>query len=135
MRDALLFLLAGAIAAECAVSLAQAGMPKNMIVFMPAGECPAGTSRLANANGRMLLATNDEGAIGRTYGSALADREDRKHKHKAKVSVNLDEHSISGASSCCNGQSTTKGEHSADVETDDATSALPFVQLLACKVD
>lgn len=114
---------------------ALAELPKNMIFFMSGTACPAGSSRLVNANGRMLLVANDPGAIGSTSGKALADREDRKHKHKAKVSANLNEHSISGASSCCNSQSTRKGEHSADLETDETTSALPFVQLLACKVD
>jgi len=128
-------LVAGMVASAGCAGVARAEMPKNMIFFMPGTNCPAGSSRLTNANGRMLLVANDQGAIGSTYGSALADHEDRKHKHKAKVSVSLNEHSISGASSCCNSQSTTKGGHSADVETDEATSGLPFVQLLACKVD
>jgi hypothetical protein len=136
MRAATLFLLAGGVVvAPCFAGLAQAGMPKNMIFFMPGTNCPAGTSRVANANGRMLLVANDQGSIGRTFGTALADHEDRTHKHKAKVAANLKEHSISGSDSCCNTQATRKGEHSADVETDEATSGLPFVQLLACKVD
>jgi hypothetical protein len=136
MRAGTLFLLAaGVMALSCSASLSQAGMPKNMIFFMPGTDCPSGTSRVSNANGRMLLVTNDAGSIGATFGSALADHEDRKHKHTAKVATNLNEHSISGASSCCNSQATTKGAHSADVETDEAASGLPFVQLLACKVD
>lgn len=114
---------------------ALAGLPKDMIFFMSGTTCPSGSSRLVNANGRMLLVANDAGAIGSTSGTALADREDRRHKHKAKVSANLNEHSISAASSCCNSQSTRKGEHSAVLETDETISGLPFVQLLACKVD
>ncbi|WP_185753518.1 hypothetical protein [Stenotrophomonas rhizophila] len=128
-------LLIGMVALLGAAGTAVAELPKNMIFFMSGTACPAGSSRLVNANGRMLLVANDPGAIGSTSGKALADREDRKHKHKAKVSATLNEHSISAASSCCNSQSTGKGAHSADVETDESASALPFVQLLACKVD
>lgn len=136
MRARTLGLLVVGLASWAACSgSAWAGMPKNMIFFMPGTDCPAGSSRLANANGRMLLVANDEGANGSTYGKPLSDGEDRKHKHKVRVVVNLNEHSIAGASSCCNSQSTAKGEHSADLETDEATSGLPFVQLLACKVD
>jgi hypothetical protein len=113
----------------------KADMPKNMIFFVPGGECPKGTSRAADANGRMLLVANDPGAVGRTYQTALRDKEDRKNHAAAHVSVDLREHSISGASSCCNDQATAKGKHSADFNTGDATSNLPFVQLLACKVD
>jgi hypothetical protein len=119
----------------CFAGFSVAGMPKDMIFFMPGTDCPAGSSRLTNANGRMLLVANDTGSIGATFGAALADREDRKHKHEGDVAANLNEHSISGASSCCNGQATAKGKHSAEVKTEEATSGLPFVQLLACKVD
>jgi hypothetical protein len=128
-------LAAGMVASVGCAGIARAEMPKNMIFFMPGTNCPAGSSRLTNANGRVLRVGTYQGGVGSTYGSALADHEDRKHKHKAKVSVSLNEHSISGSSSCCNSQSTRKGEHSADVEADEATSGLPFVQLLACKVD
>ena len=125
----------GAMAIGLFAGAVQAEMPKNMIFFVPGGACPQGTSRAADANGRMLLVANDSGAVGRTYGTPLRDKEDRKNHAVAHVSVELREHSIAGASSCCNGQSTTKGTHSAAFDTGDATSNLPFVQLLACKVD
>jgi hypothetical protein len=121
--------------ATCSFSIALAGMPKNMIFFVPGGDCPKGTSRAADANGRMLLVANDPGAVGRTYGTPLHDREDRKHQHSSTVSVSLDQHDIAGADSCCNDQATTKGVHSATQDTEGATSNLPFVQLLVCKVD
>jgi hypothetical protein len=113
----------------------EAGMPKDMIFFVPGNTCPSGTSRAGNANGRMLLVANDAGAVGRTYETALRDKEDRKNRAKARVSVDLRSHSISGGSDCCNSQSTGKGVHSATFDTGEATSNLPFVQLLACKVD
>lgn len=127
--------LAGAAIGPYFVGAVEAGMPKNMIFFVPGGTCPQGTSRPADANGRMLLVANDPGAVGRTYGTPLRDKEDRKHHHVANVGVSLNEHRIAGASSCCNDQATTKGTHSATFDTQDATSGLPFVQLLACKVN
>jgi hypothetical protein len=125
----------GAAAIGSFAGAVEAGMPKDMIFFVPGNTCPPGTSRAGNANGRMLLVANDPGAVGRTYETALRDKEDRKNHAVAHVSVDLRTHSISGASSCCNNQSTTRGAHSATFNTGDATSNLPFVQLLACKVD
>jgi len=121
--------------ASCFGSVSQAKMPKNMIFFIPGGTCPAGSSRATDANGRLLLSANDPGAVGRTFGMPLHDREDRKHSHGATVSVTLDSHHIAGASSCCNSQATSQGSHSTDLKTDGAASSLPFVQLLVCKVD
>lgn len=129
------FLILGAAAIGSFATAADADLPKNMIFFVPGGTCPPGTSRAADANGRMLLVANDPGAVGRTYETALRDKEDRKNHAVAHVSANLNEHRIAGASSCCNSQATTKGTHSATFDTGDATSNLPFVQLLACKVD
>ncbi|HUI98091.1 MAG TPA: hypothetical protein VLX44_20200 [Xanthobacteraceae bacterium] len=130
-----LLMILGAAGVGSIAGTAEAGMPKNMIFFVPGGVCPQGSSRAADANGRMLLVANDPGAVGRTYETALRDKEDRKNHAVAHVSVNLNEHRIAGASSCCNTQATNKGTHSATFDTGDATSNLPFVQLLACKVD
>lgn len=128
-------MLVGAATIGSFAGAAEPGMPKNMVFFVPGNTCPAGTTRAVNANGRMLLVANDPGAVGRTYENALRDKEDRKNRAKAHVAVDLRSHSISGASSCCNSQSTRKGSHTADMDTGEGTSNLPFVQLLACKVD
>jgi hypothetical protein len=126
----------GALAVVCGFgSVAQAEMPKNMIFFVPGATCPSGTIRAADANGRLLLVANDPGAVGRTYGAPLRDKEDRTHHHSATVSATLPSHHIAGASSCCNSQATSQGAHSATFDTQDATSGLPFAQLLVCKVN
>jgi|EndMetStandDraft_8_1072994.scaffolds.fasta_scaffold63526_3 hypothetical protein len=114
---------------------AAAQMPSGMLFFMPGNTCPQGSSRAANTNGRMLLVANDPGAIGRTYGDPLKDQEDRQHAHDDTMTVSLSMKSISGTSSCCNGQATSKGNHTATGKTKAAKSGLPFVQLLVCQVD
>jgi len=114
---------------------AAAQMPPGMLFFMPGNTCPQGSSRAANTNGRMLLVANDAGAIGRTSGDPLKDQEDRQHGHDDSLTVSLSAKTISGTSSCCNGQATGKGDHTATGKTKDAKSGLPFVQLLVCQVN
>jgi hypothetical protein len=104
-----------------------------MIFFYPGETCPDGAKRAKSANGRMLLAVNDAGSVGKTHGHPLADQEERKHSHESTLSVTLSSHHISGASSCCNGQATKHGTYSKKLTTKKATSNLPFVQLLVCE--
>lgn len=110
-----------------------ANLPAQMVFFFPGSDCPKGSVPAANAGGRMLLAVSTPGDVGKTYGAALADQEDRRHKHSGTMKVNLPERSISGASSCCNEQATTKGEHAVAIDSGEGTSGLPFIQLLVCQ--
>lgn len=124
-------LLALAVAAPAA---ATDGMPAGMIFFTEGANCPAGSERATQANGRLIIGVTDTGEIGNTYGTPLANQEDRTHTHEATMTVTINSKHIAAASSCCNGQATKKGTYTTSVKTKPATSGLPFIQLLACEV-
>ncbi|WP_062269190.1 hypothetical protein [Endozoicomonas arenosclerae] len=123
----------------CSLIFAQASMaaalPSKMIFFAEGTACPAGSTAAADAAGRMLLVTTNVGDVGKTFGTALKDQEDRTHTHSGTMTVNLPSHHISGASSCCNSQATSKGSHSQSVTSGASTSGLPFIQLLVCQAN
>jgi hypothetical protein len=109
-------------------------LPSKMIFFVEGTTCPAGSVPATDAAGRMLLVTTNLGDVGKTYGKPLTDQEDRTHTHAGTMQVDLPSHHIAGASSCCNDQGTTAGNHSASVTSGAGTSGLPFIQLLVCQV-
>ena len=109
-------------------------LPSGMVFFVATSECPDGTNPAKDAAGRVVIVTTDTSQIGKTYGTAMEDQKDNTHTHTGTMTVNLPEHSVAGASSCCNSQATTKGNHSASITTGPSTTNLPFIQLLACSV-
>lgn len=123
--------LAIAAIAGSAASFA-ADMPSKMIFFVPDTNCPSGSSAAQDAAGRLLFVTSSVSEIGKTYGTPMKDQEDNTHTHAATMTVSLPSHHIAGASSCCNGQATAKGDHTASYTSGKATTNLPFIQLLVC---
>jgi hypothetical protein len=105
-------------------------LPSKMVFFVTSDTCPNGSAPAPDVAGRMLLVTTNVGDVGKTYGTPLKDQEDRKHTHEGSMRVNLPSHHIAGASSCCNGQATSKGTHTTDVTSGASTTALPFIQYL-----
>ena len=110
-------------------------LPKGMIYFVADENCPSGSSAAKDAAGRVVIVTTDASQIGKTYGTPMKDQQDNTHTHSASMTVNLPSHHIAGASSCCNGQATSKGDHTATITSGSSTTNLPFIQLLACEVN
>jgi|GEM_PF-1717567 hypothetical protein len=125
----------GLFAVFGASSVVAQGLPSGMIFFVATENCPSGTSPATDAAGRILVVTTDTSQIGKTYGTPMADQKDNTHTHAGSMTVNLPENDIAGASSCCNGQATTKGAHTATLTSASSTTDLPFIQLLVCVVN
>ena len=134
-RIGMLTLTVGLLAALGAAEAAAQGLPKGMIFFVTTSQCPSGSSPAQNAAGRILIAVTDTSQIGKTQGTPMKDQQDNTHTHSGAMTVTLTEHRIAGASSCCNGQATTKGDHTANITSEPATTNLPFIQLLVCVVN
>ncbi len=128
-------IVAGSIGWQGIAAAETMALPSKMIFFVDGTSCPAGSTPATDAAGRMLLAVTNVGDVGKTYGTPLRDQEDRSHTHSGNMSVSLPSHSISAASSCCNGQGTNKGSHSASVTSGSGTSGLPFIQMLVCQAN
>jgi len=110
-------------------------LPKGMIFFVETESCPSGSSAAKDAAGRVVMVTTDISQIGKTSGTPMVDQKDNTHTHSGSMTVNLPEKRIAGASSCCNGQATKKGNHSANITSGSSTTNLPFIQLLICAVN
>ena len=132
---ALGLLALGLFAVFGASSVAAQGLPSGMIFFVAQDTCPSGTSPATDAAGRTLFVTTDTSQIGKTSGTPMADQQDNTHTHSGSLTVNLPENNIAGASSCCNGQATKKGDHTANITSGSSTTDLPFIQLLVCVVN
>lgn len=135
-RKPLVFVLgllaSGLFAVFGASNVVAQGLPSGMIFFVSTETCPSGTTAATDAAGRILIVTNDTSQIGKTYGTPMVDQKDNTHTHTGSMSVNLPENNIAGASSCCNGQATKKGDHTASLTSGSSTTDLPFIQLLVC---
>ena len=114
-------------------ALPSKALPSKMIFFVEGTDCPSGSTPAKDAAGRMLLVSTNVGDVGKTFGTALKDQENRTHTHAGSMTVDLPSHHIAAASSCCNDQATTKGKHSKDITSGASTSQLPFIQLLVCQ--
>ncbi|MEM9558019.1 MAG: hypothetical protein AAGC60_27425 [Acidobacteriota bacterium] len=134
-RELTVGLFIGLIVIACAAGAAANDLPSGMIFFVETETCPIGSSAAQDAAGRLLIVTDNTSEIGRTYGTPMKDLLDNTHVHTGSMSVNLPSHHISGGSSCCNGQATTKGEHTTSITSGPSTTELPFIQLLVCVAD
>ena len=128
-------LVGGLFAAFVVATAAAQDLPSGMIFFVAAETCPSGSSAAQDAAGRIMIVTTDTSQIGKTYGTPMKDQQDNKHTHSGSMTVNLPEHHIAGASGCCNGQATSKGDHTATITSGEASTNLPFIQLLVCAVN
>lgn len=110
-------------------------LPSGMVFFVATESCPSGSNAAKDAAGRVVMVNTDTSQVGKTYGTAMKDQQDNVHTHTGSMTVNLPEHSVAGAASCCNGQATTKGNHTASFTTGESDTNLPFIQLLACTAE
>lgn len=137
MKKAVLkvIMTAGLMCAYGSLSAADQALPSGMIFFVPVESCPSGSSPAKDAAGRVIVVTTDTSQVGKTYGTPMKDQKDNTHTHSGSMTVNLPEHHVAGASSCCNSQATSKGNHTASVTSGATDSNLPFIQLLVCSVN
>jgi hypothetical protein len=112
---------------------AQDGSPAKMVTFFNAATCPSGWTPAALASGRLVLASTDPAKVGVNVNAPLGNLEDRVHKHGYAGTVTLNYKSISAADSCCNPSAAHARENPFSGTTNNATSGLPFVQLVICE--
>ena len=108
-------------------------VPAGTVAFFATAACPSGWAPAKYAAGRLVVATTHGVNLRRQVGTALKNAEDRAHAHafETKVSINFKE--IAGAESCCNGRAAKAGTYTTKGETGEASSGLPFVQLVICE--
>jgi hypothetical protein len=112
------------------------GVPAGTIAFFSfdgtGGNCPAGWVPAAEVRGRMVVGTGEPDQVGVLVGTPLTDQEDRTHIHPYEGTVHLPSRNIAGADGG-NRNGAQSGDHVVSGNSENASSGLPFVQLLVCE--
>ncbi|MET0792341.1 MAG: hypothetical protein ABW061_12535, partial [Polyangiaceae bacterium] len=122
----------GGAAGSAGASSTLGPAPLNLVAFYQASTtvCPNGWTRLATADGRMLLATSGTG-VGSTLSAAFGNLENRSHTHGFTTQIflgNLGLNSTAGG----NNNFAAGGNIQLTGTTQPAFSGLPYSQLLVC---
>ena len=133
LHPILRFLLLGSLATAPNPGGAAPSAPKGTVAFFNLAACPVGWNPARYAAGRLVLATSVGSSTPVQVGTALGGQEDRRHKHEYATTVSVGSRSIAAASSCCNDSATKAGSYAVSGTTEEATSGLPFVQLVVCE--
>ena len=128
------------------VSPAQANdpYPLSTLAFFNLDACPENWSTAKatidgqpqqEIDGYTLLPFYDPSSIniGTAVGTALENGEDRSHTHDFSSSISLESKQYSGVAGCCNKNLTSSGTHDFTGTTEEASSDIPYVQLLLCE--
>lgn len=108
------------------------GVPVGTVAFFaPGTDCPTGWMPFDPASGRMIVGVAEPGAVGRTVGSPLTDREDRTHTHEFSGTVALNPRAIAGANGG-NNQGAAARSYTVSGSTQPSASGQAFIQLRAC---
>lgn len=137
LATSLLVALAGSLTDMVETANAQApsaAAPKGLLLFFTTPTCPDGWTELEDAKGRLIVAVSDATLGGVTVNAPLADREDRTHSHPFATIVDVPSKNLA-AINCCDDQGAQSGQYLLENITQDATTKLPFVQLVLCRLD
>ena len=124
----------GSTPGEDAAPLAGDAIPQGAVTFFAVKQCPKGWSPFSPGEGRSIVPTVADAVPGATSGKPLADGEDRLHHHGYAGTVTPAEVSFVGV---VGGGNPLAGAGAVMYSgtTDDASSNLPYVQLLVCQKD
>ncbi|MRG96730.1 hypothetical protein [Polyangium spumosum] len=108
-------------------------LPRSTIGFFQVPACPSGWEPYKAAAGRTLLPTIGDAAGGTTVGEPLVSGEERAHSHRVNATFDLVPISYAGVSGGGNAGVAAAGTAVFETTSEEATTGLPYVQLLACK--
>lgn len=108
-------------------------VPLGAVSFFQGSACPAGWGAHEALTGRVVVPTVDDALGGEANGEPLASGEDRLHAHTMEASFTLPAFSYVGIAGEANHGVAAAGTVKASGQVDEASTGLPYVQLLACK--
>lgn len=130
---------AGIIALAFAAS-AEGGLealPDGIASFFIAPECPAGWRTVENADGRLIVGTNNAANVGKFSGTPLASGEARSHRHPYEAKIDVKQKEIAAATEFWpfkrNFQGAKKGMHSVSGHTVPSNGNIPYIQYHLCE--
>ena len=111
-------------------------LPKGFATYFKGSSCPSGWARVTQANGRLVVCTDNFNSPGGTVGTALGNQESRSHTHTASCSFSFGVHNIAGTYTCsgCDKAGKTGTYTSTTATSGGSVPAYPFAQLLLCSL-
>jgi hypothetical protein len=108
-------------------------LPEGAVSFFQGPSCPDGWGAYAAANGRFVVPLVGDDPAGTTHGKELANGEDRKHTHGVSATFHLGSVSYAGVVGGGNHGVGAAGDVTFSATSSEASTGLPYVQLLTCR--
>ena len=112
-------------------------LPKGFATYFKGSSCPSGWARVTQANGRLVVCTDNFNSPGGTVGTALGNQESRSHTHTASCSFSFGVHNIAGVYGSflsCDDAGKTGTYTSTTATSGGSVPAYPLAQLLLCSL-
>lgn len=108
--------------------------PTGTVAFFNRSTCPSGWNVATKATGKLILGVTQGTFSGDDNGEpALSNKENRSHDHCYQTTVHIPDKSISAISATANPEGAKQGDYPVSGKTDEASTDLPFTQLVVCE--
>ncbi|WNM59189.1 hypothetical protein [Candidatus Nitrospira allomarina] len=109
------------------------GTPSGMVAFFTTTSCPPGWNVATNVQGRAVVAVQNSSDLGVTVGTPLQDKTAPGHIHSYKTDITLPTKHAALATGGSDDRYAKSGKYTISGDMQEATSDLPFIQLVVCQ--
>jgi hypothetical protein len=111
-------------------------LPRGAQVFFDGATCPDGYRQTEETQGRVLVGLPKGAGADQTFGKApMSGLARRTHGHALDATLATDGHGLAVLTGCCRDGYARDGRYAAKATSDEASAALPWLELLSCSKD
>ncbi|GJL58782.1 MAG: hypothetical protein NPIRA03_16390 [Nitrospirales bacterium] len=134
----LITVVAGFLAGTNAIAIDSSGTdgtPSGMVAFFTTPSCPTGWNVATNVQGRAVVAVQNSSDLGVMVGTPLQDKTAPGHVHIYTTDITLPTKHAALATGGSDDSYAKSGKYTISGDLEEATSNLPFIQLVVCQKD
>ena len=109
------------------------GTPSGMVAFFTTTSCPTGWNVATNVQGRAVVAVQNSSDLGVMIGTPLQDMAALGHVHSYTTDITLPNKHAALATGGSDDSYAKSGKYTISGDLQEATSDLPFIQLVVCQ--
>ena len=109
------------------------GTPSGMVAFFTTTSCPTGWNVATNVQGRAVVAVQNSSDLGVMIGTPLQDMAALGHVHSYTTDITLPNKHAALATGGSDDSYAKSGKYTISGDLQEATSNLPFIQLVVCQ--
>lgn len=109
------------------------GTPSGMVAFFTTTSCPTGWNVATNVQGRAVVAVQNSSDLGVMIGTPLQDMAALGHVHSYTTDITLPNKHAALATGGSDDRYAKSGKYTISGDLQEATSDLPFIQLVVCQ--